>query len=101
VLEHKDAIIKLLRDYIDCFTLNYHEMYGLSRELVEYRLRTKSGFRPYKQPAQRFNLILHARVKEEMERLLDVGFIQPCQYAERFPTLYPSKRRTLPKFGYV
>jgi hypothetical protein len=30
-LEHKDAIIKLLRNYIDCFTWNYHEMPGLSR----------------------------------------------------------------------
>jgi hypothetical protein len=29
-LEHKDAVIKLLRDYIDCFTWNYREMPGLS-----------------------------------------------------------------------
>jgi hypothetical protein len=29
-LEHKDAIIKLLRDYVDCFTWNYHEIPGLS-----------------------------------------------------------------------
>jgi hypothetical protein len=29
-LEHKNAIIKLLRDYIDCFTWNYKEMPGLS-----------------------------------------------------------------------
>jgi hypothetical protein len=29
-LEHKDAIIKLLRDYDDCFTWNYHEIPGLS-----------------------------------------------------------------------
>jgi hypothetical protein len=29
-LEHKDAIIKLLRNYIDCFAWNYHEMSGLS-----------------------------------------------------------------------
>jgi hypothetical protein len=29
-LEHKDAIIKLLRDHIDCFAWNYHEMPGLS-----------------------------------------------------------------------
>jgi hypothetical protein len=66
-LEHKDAIIKLLRDYVDCFTCNYHEMPGLSQELVEYQLPIKSGFRPYKQPAGRFNLIIHDRVKEEVE----------------------------------
>jgi hypothetical protein len=74
-LENKNAIIKLLRDYVDCFTYNYHEMPDLSLELVEHRLPIKSGFRPYKQPAQRFNLILHDRVKEEVERLLDARFM--------------------------
>jgi hypothetical protein len=47
-LEHKDAIIKVLRDYVDCFAWNYHEMPGLYRELVEHRLPIKTGFRPYK-----------------------------------------------------
>jgi hypothetical protein len=77
-LEHKNAIMKLLRDYIDCFAWNYHEMLGLSRELVEHRLPIKSGFKPYKQPTQRFNPIIHDRVKEEVERQLDAGFIRPC-----------------------
>jgi hypothetical protein len=58
---------ELLKDYVDCFTLNYHEMPGLSQNLVEHRLPIKSGFRPYKQSARRFNLIIHDRVKEEME----------------------------------
>jgi hypothetical protein len=35
-LEHNDAIIKLLRDYVDCFAWNYREMPSLSRELVEH-----------------------------------------------------------------
>jgi hypothetical protein len=47
-LDHKDAIIKLLRDYIDCFAWNYHEIPGLTRELVEHQLPIKIGFRPYK-----------------------------------------------------
>jgi hypothetical protein len=29
-LEHKDAVIKLVRDYVDCFTWNYCEMPDLS-----------------------------------------------------------------------
>jgi hypothetical protein len=47
-LEHKYAVIKLLRDYVDYFTWNYREMSSLSRELIEHRLPIKSGFRPYK-----------------------------------------------------
>ena len=35
-LEHKDAIIKLLRDFVDCFVWNYYEMPGLCQELVEH-----------------------------------------------------------------
>jgi hypothetical protein len=64
--------------YNDCFSWNYREMPKLSRELVEYRLLIKSGFMPYKQPTRRFNLIIHDRVKEEVDRLLDVEFISPC-----------------------
>jgi hypothetical protein len=29
-LKHTDAIIKLLKEYVDCFTWNYHEMPSLS-----------------------------------------------------------------------
>jgi hypothetical protein len=76
-LENKDSIIKMLRDYVDCFAWNYHEMAGLSRELVEHRLPIKFDFRPYKQPAQRFNPIIHDWVKEEVERLLNIRFIRP------------------------
>jgi hypothetical protein len=70
-LGHKDAIIKLLRNYVNCFTCKYREMSGLSQEMVEHRLPIKSGFRPYKQPARMFNLIIHDRVKAEVERLVD------------------------------
>jgi hypothetical protein len=47
-LKQNDAIIKLLRDYVDCFAWNYRKMLGLSRELVEHRLPIKSSFKPYK-----------------------------------------------------
>jgi hypothetical protein len=47
-LEHKNAIIKFLRDYVDCFVWNYREMPGLSRELVEHQFPIKSDFRSYK-----------------------------------------------------
>jgi hypothetical protein len=42
--EHKDAIIKLLIEYVDCFAWNYRKMPGLSRELVEHWLPIKSEF---------------------------------------------------------
>ena len=55
--EYKADLIKLLKEYIDCFAWEYSEMSGLSRDLVEHRLPIKAGFKPYKQPARRFNPI--------------------------------------------
>jgi hypothetical protein len=54
-------------------------MPGLSRELIEHWLPIKTGFRPYKQGAQNFKPEIIGRVKEEVDRLLQVRFIQPCR----------------------
>jgi hypothetical protein len=96
-LEHKDAIIKLLRNYVDCFAWNYCEMPGLSRELVEHRLPIKFGFMPYKQPARRFHPIIHDRIKEEVERLLNAGLIRPCRYTEWVSNIVPMEKKNTGK----
>jgi hypothetical protein len=48
-VNQKQEIIELLKAYTCCFAWDYTKMLGLSRELVEYRLLIKAGFRPYKQ----------------------------------------------------
>jgi hypothetical protein len=64
--EYKADLIKLLKEYVDCFSWSYSEMPGLSRDLVEHRLPIKAGFRPYKQHARRFNPAMNDRIKEEI-----------------------------------
>jgi hypothetical protein len=44
----KHKIIDLLKAYTCCFTWDYTEMPGLSRELVKHQLPIKADFRPYK-----------------------------------------------------
>jgi hypothetical protein len=96
-IEHKDDVIKFLKEYVDWFTWNYHEMFGLSWELLEYRLLIKSGFKPYKQPAQRFNSVIHGWVKEEVAQPLDTWFIQPCRYAEWVSNIVPVEKKKTDK----
>jgi hypothetical protein len=47
-VNQKWEINELLKTYTCYFSWDYTEMPGLSRELVEYRLPIKAGFRPYK-----------------------------------------------------
>jgi hypothetical protein len=71
----KQEIIELLKAYMCCFAWDYTEMPGLSRELIEYRLPIKASFRLYKQAARNFKPEIIRRVKEEVDRLLQAGFI--------------------------
>jgi hypothetical protein len=77
----KLELIKILKEYVDCFAWNYNEMPGLSRDLVEHKLPIKPGFKPYKQHRRNFNPNIYDQVKEEINQLLDAKFIRPCRFA--------------------
>jgi hypothetical protein len=51
--DFREELIKLLKEYKDCFAWDYSEMPGLDRSIVEHRLPIKPGFRPYKQPPRK------------------------------------------------
>jgi hypothetical protein len=86
----REGLIKLLKEYKDCFAWDYSEMPGLDRSIVEHRLPIKPGFKPYKQPPQKiYKDEVLADVKKEIERLLDANFIRPCRYAEWISNIVP------------
>jgi hypothetical protein len=93
----KQELIKFLKAYTCYFAWDYTEMLGLSRELVEHWLSIKAGFRTYKQGAQNFKPEIVRRVKEEVDRLLQAGFIQPCRYADWVSNIIPVEKKNTGK----
>jgi hypothetical protein len=89
----KLELIKILKEYFDCFAWNYNEMPGLSRDFVEHKLPIKPSFKPYKQPHRNFNPDIYDRVKEEINRLLDAKFIRPCRYADWISNIVPVEKK--------
>jgi hypothetical protein len=86
----RKELIKLLKEYKDCFTWDYSEMPGLDRSIVEHRLPIKPGFKPYKQPPRKiYKDEVLADVKKEVERLIDANSIWPCKYAEWISNIVP------------
>jgi hypothetical protein len=72
-------------------------MPGLSRELVDHRLPIKASFRPYKQGARNFEPEIIGRVQEEVDRLLQAGFIHPCGYADWVSNIVPVEKKSMRK----
>jgi hypothetical protein len=44
-----------------------------------------------------FNPIIHNRVKEEVERILDIGFIQPYRYMKWVSNIVPIEKKNTGK----
>jgi hypothetical protein len=86
----REQLIKLLKEYKDCFAWDYSEMPGLDHSIVEHRLPIKPGYKPYKQPPRKiYKDEILADVKKEVERLIDANFIRPCRYAEWISNIVP------------
>ena len=52
-------------------------MLGINPETCTHHIYTDDDIRPLKQPQQRMNPMLREIVKEELQKLLKVGFIYP------------------------
>ncbi len=87
--EFRTKLIELLKEYRDCFALEYYEMLGLSRSIVEHRLPIKPGVRLYQQPPRRCKADMLEPIKAEIKRLYDAGFIHPCRYVEWVSSIVP------------
>jgi hypothetical protein len=103
----REELIKLLKEYIDCFAWDYSEMPGLDCSIVEHRLPIKPGFKPYKQPPRKiYKDEVLADVKKDVERLIEANFIRPCRYAEWISNIVPvykknGKMRVCIDFRYL
>jgi len=91
--EYKCKLISLLKEFRDYFAWEYHEMPGLDRSIVEHRLPIKSGYRPYQQPARRYNHKILPDIKAEITKLIEAGFIRQCRYAEWISNIVPVYKR--------
>nr|CBG76268.1 OO_Ba0005L10-OO_Ba0081K17.19 [Oryza officinalis] len=91
--KYKIDLINLLKEFMDCFAWEYHEMPGLSRSIVEHRLPMKPGYRPFKQAPRRFKADMHEAIKAEITRLYDANFIRPCRYAEWVSNIVPVMKK--------
>ena len=75
-------ITTILKIYKDYFAWDNPKLPGLSRKLVEHRLPINEGFLPFQQSPRRMAPDITLKIKEEIERLVQAGFIRPTRYVE-------------------
>eukprot|EP00253_Pinus_taeda_P006489 PITA_06489 len=73
--DQNQQLMRLLKENREAFAWDYTDMKGISPELCTHRIYIKEGSRPVCQPQRRMNPNLREIVKEELQKLLNAGFI--------------------------
>ena len=69
------AMIELLMNFWDVFAWSYKDMRGLDPQLYQHQIHLNTDAKPMAQRRYRMNLNYAAKVKEEIDKLLRVGFM--------------------------
>ena len=87
-IEYKADLINLLKEYIDCFAWEYHEMSGLSCDLVEHRLPIIAGFRPYKASSS----VANNGTVAQQKRTEHTVTVEPCYQRRKMNCVFGSNK---------
>jgi len=88
-LTSKKRVIELLREYYDIFAWSYKDMPGLDPEVVEHQLPLKPDCPPVKQKLRRSRPDMALKIKEEVRKQIDAGFLVTFEYPQWFANIVP------------
>ena len=89
----KKKIIDLLHEFADIFALSYQNMSRLSLEIVEHHLPFKPKCRPIQQKLGRMKLEMLLKIKEEVKKQFDVGFLKVGKYPKWVANIVPIPKK--------
>jgi hypothetical protein len=77
-----DKIIELLHEYHDLFPTKFTDMKGIKGPMGEMKIPLKPDAIPVKKRPYRLNPKYKKKVKIELDRMLEVGIIEPVEESE-------------------
>ncbi|KAK5813096.1 hypothetical protein PVK06_028542 [Gossypium arboreum] len=91
--ETKRDLIELLREFKDVFAWSYKDMPGLNTDIVVHRLPIKEEYKPVQQKLRRMRPNVLLKIKEEVKKQFDAGFLQVIKYSEWVANIVPVPKK--------
>ncbi|KAI5385363.1 hypothetical protein KIW84_072096 [Lathyrus oleraceus] len=89
----KKGLIELLREYVDIFSWSYEDMPGLDADVVQHFLSLKPECVPVKQKLRRTHPDMAVKIKEEVHKQIDVGFLVTSTYPQWVANIVPVPKK--------
>ena len=79
----------ILKEFRDVFALSYKEISELKSKVAVRQLAVKNGSRPVKHAQRNFRLDLVPLIENEVNKLIEVGFIREVKYPTWISSIVP------------
>jgi len=89
----KKRIFQLLREYADIFAWSYEDMPGLDPHIVEHRIPTRPECPPVRQKLRRTCPDMALKIKREVQKQIDAGFLMTVEYPEWVANIVPVPKK--------
>ena len=89
----REDLIKLLHEYKDVFAWSYQDMPGLDTSVVVHKLPLKPECKPVKQKLRRMRPDMSLKIREEVKRQFDAGFLTVAKYPEWVANIVPVPKK--------
>ncbi|KAI5438127.1 hypothetical protein KIW84_024028 [Lathyrus oleraceus] len=89
----KKGLIELLREYVDVFSWSYEDMPGLDTNIVQHFLPLKPECVPVKQKLRRTHPDMEVKIKEEVQKQIDAGFLVTSTYPQWVANIVPVPKK--------
>ena len=78
----KDALVALLTEFKEVFAWSYEDMPGIDIDIVQHCIPTDPNMKPVKQKLRRMKPEWTLKIKEEVEKQYNAGFLRVVNYLE-------------------
>ncbi|XP_060210431.1 uncharacterized protein LOC132637344 [Lycium barbarum] len=92
--DEEDTYMEILKEYRDVFAWSYKEIPGLDPKVAVHHLAVKNGARPVKQAQRYFRPDLVPSIENEVNKLIEAGFIREVKYPTWISSIVPVKKKT-------
>ena len=89
----KRKLIELLKEYSDIFAWSYQDMPGLDTNIVEHHLPLKPECLPIKQKLRRTYPDMAMKIKEDVLKQIDTGFLVTSVYPQWIANIVPVPKK--------
>ena len=89
----REELIDLLKEFVDVFAWSYQDMPGLDTDIVVHHLPLREECPPVKQKLRRVKPKMLLKIKEEVRKQLDAGFLEVSKYPEWVANIVPVPKK--------